>query len=236
MRHDEHWRIEWSPKEFFDLARDEPRRLINQYLLQATPRAFPSFDDYYEFLEHVSDCFNIPPRSVILRGSSQIGFSIKPDNDKLWQHHDEKSDLDVAAVDPDFYDDTERKLRRWEQASRFGEVQTSSRDAQRFESRQQDRFYHCCRLHDLPNHLSGHYRDAIKDIADQAYSGIWRPVKIFIYRDWWALRSRYESDLRQLCEGVKGGSLVEPGDAALPRLRPPDGPTGQSNRSGRRSP
>ena len=133
-------------------------------------------------------------------------------------------------VDADFYDDTERKLRRWEQTSRLGEVQASGRDGQRFESRQQDRFYHCCRLHDLPGHLSGHYRDAAKHISDQEYSGPWRPLKIFIYRDWWALRSRYESDLRQLCNGVRDGNLVEPGDVALPRLRPPDGPPGRSSR------
>jgi hypothetical protein len=40
MHFDEHWRIHWSPREFFDLADEQPRRLINQYLLRATPRPF----------------------------------------------------------------------------------------------------------------------------------------------------------------------------------------------------
>jgi hypothetical protein len=230
MKFDEHWRVDWSPKAFFALAQSYPRRLINQYLFQTTPRAFPSFDDHYEFLEHIADCFNVPPRTIILRGSCQIGFSIKPNNDKLWQVYHDSSDLDLAVVDADLYDNTERKLRRWERTSRVGEVQASGRDAGRFENRQQDRYYHCCRLHDLPNHLSGHYRDAIKEIADLKYSGPWRPLKIFLYRDWWALRSRYESDLRQLCKGVADGNLIEPGDTALPRLRPPTEPSGRPSR------
>ena len=40
MHWDEHRRVHWSPREFFDLAIEQPRRLINQYLLRATPARF----------------------------------------------------------------------------------------------------------------------------------------------------------------------------------------------------
>lgn len=217
MRLDEHWRVHWSPTEFLDLAIQEPRRLINQFLLRATPHAFPSYQDYYGFLEDVASRFNVPSQNIVLRGSCLIGFSITPSNDKLWQRYDDESDLDLALVDPVIYDDTERRVNQWERMNRAGEVQGKA--AERFAKRQQDRFYHCCRLDELPGHLSGHYRDAVKAISDQSHSGPWREVKIFLYRDWWAVRGRYEFDLKELKNGVENGDLLEPEDQTLPRMR-----------------
>jgi hypothetical protein len=217
MHFDEHWRIHWSPREFFDLADEQPRRLINQYLLRATPRAFPTYESYYAFLENVAARFNVPAQNIVLRGSCLIGFSITPNNEKLWQQYDDDSDLDLALVDPAIYDDTERRVGQWEYLNRSGEVQ--GRASQRFAKRQQDRFFHCCRLDQLPPHLTGHYRDAVKAIADRDHTGLWREVKVFLYRDWWAVRSRYESDFKELSEGVDKADLIEPGDGVLPRLR-----------------
>jgi hypothetical protein len=217
MRLDEHWRMHWSPIEFLDLAYEQKRRLINQYLLRTTPLAFPSYQAYYDFLEDVAARFNVPPHNVVLRGSCLIGFSITPDNDKLWQNFDDESDLDLAIVDAALYDDTERRVSQWERTNRAGEVGGPA--SERFEKRQQDRYFQCCRLHDLPAHLSGHYRDTAQAIADRCHSGIWREVKAFIYRDWWAIRGRYESDLRNLCKGVDEGRLLEPGETPFPRYR-----------------
>ena len=84
-----------------------------------TPRAFPSYDSYLEFLEDVADRFNVPPQGIVLRGSCLIGFSMKPDNDKLWQSYDDDSDLDVALVDAALYDETERKVRQWERMKQY---------------------------------------------------------------------------------------------------------------------
>ena len=170
----------------------------------------------------MADLFSVPPQGVVVRGSCQIGFSITPRNEKIWQIYGNESDLDVAVVDAELYDNTERRLRRWERVGRVGAVQEASskearRRQERFEDRQRDRFYHCCRLHGLPPHLTGSYHDAVKEIANRAYSGIWRPVKIFVFRDWRALRARYDSDLRQLFEGVRDNTLIPPEDEPLPR-------------------
>jgi hypothetical protein len=59
----------------------------------------------------------------------------------------------------------------------------------------------------------------VKAIADRDHTGLWREVKVFLYRDWWAVRSRYESDFKELSEGVDKADLIEPGDGVLPRLR-----------------
>jgi hypothetical protein len=217
-----HWRMEWSPLEFFEWAKSDSRALIDQYLLRMTPHAFPTFDRYYDFLEHTGESFNVSPQSVVLRGSCLIGFSITPSNDKLWQTYDDESDLDLAIIDAELYDNTERKLRRWEVTRRTGIVQEKKPDADKIRGRQRDRFYHCCRIHDLPGHITGNYRDAIEMITDACYSGPRRPVKVFLYRDWWAVRGRYESDFRKLADKVEAGHLIAPTDAALQRLRLPD--------------
>ena len=93
------------------------------------------------------------------------------------------------------------------------------RAAKRFQSRQQDRFYNCCRVDDLPAHLRTHHKDAMGDVAAMGHSGCVRSLKAFVFRDWWAVRARYEFDLGELHSGVKAGDLIEPGERALPRLR-----------------
>lgn len=227
MHFDEHCRVHWTPREFFELARDGPRRLINQYLLRATPRAFPSIHSYSDFLEAVSERTGVAPQNLVLRGSCQIGFSISPDNKRVWRRFDDQSDLDLAIVDAEFFDNTERRVSQWERTSRVGEVE--GRAAERFQGRQNDRYYHCCRIHDLPRHLCANYVDAMRSIAELKCAGVWREVKAFIYRDWWAIRARYEYDLKQLCDGVGSGVLIQPGDAALPRFRPPRPPAAGSS-------
>jgi hypothetical protein len=137
-----------------------------------------------------------------------------------------------AIVDAEYDERIERRIVDWECRRRVWEVEGLA--AKRFQSRQQDRFFNCCRVDDLPAHLCTHHRDVMKEVAGMKHSGPERILKAFVFRDWWAVRARYEFDLRELCDGVSSGALIEPGDKPLPRLRSPrpDSSPGGTRRRG----
>lgn len=54
MNFDPEGHIEMMPRELFHLADADPRRLIDQYLIQGTPAVFPTYDAYYQFLRIIS--------------------------------------------------------------------------------------------------------------------------------------------------------------------------------------
>lgn len=51
---------------------------------------------YFELKENVSKFFDIHPNEILMIGSGKLGFSIAPD--KLWNHFDMDSDIDLAII------------------------------------------------------------------------------------------------------------------------------------------
>ncbi len=51
--------------------------------------------------EDISDEFNVNPHNVIMVGSAKLGFSISPQ--KLWQHFNENSDIDIVIISEDLF-------------------------------------------------------------------------------------------------------------------------------------
>src|SRR5207244_1235415 len=139
-----------------------------------------------------------------------------PEAEKVWLAMDDQSDLDLAIVDGGYYDRIDQEVIRWEERNRvhLGKGQASWR----FEKRQQDRFYNCCRADDLPRHLCAHHSDAMDTVGRMEHCGRPRTLSAFIFRDWYSLRSRYLFDLKKLKAGVPE-FLPEPGDKPLPRIR-----------------
>ena len=43
MKFDEHGHVIWTPKTLYDLAKTEPLRLVNRYLMTGTPWAFADY-------------------------------------------------------------------------------------------------------------------------------------------------------------------------------------------------
>ena len=119
MRFDEHGHVIWTPKILYDLAKVDPLRLINNYLMSGTPHAFSTYDSYCDFLEAVAERTGIHPRNLYLRGSCQIGFSIAPKHNKVWtamrgDTAPNPSDLDLVIVDEAYFTRFEREVRWWE--------------------------------------------------------------------------------------------------------------------------
>jgi len=200
MKFDPEGHLEITPEQLFRLANDDPRRLTDHYLIYGTPAVFPTYDSYYDFLREISNRFEVHPRNLILRGSCKLGFSIAPKVAKLWLEVGERSDLDLAIVDAAYYERINNEVIRWEERTRADRIK--SRASKEFAARQQDRFFNCCRIKDLPEHLFPHHFDAVRDTALMEHCGRSRDLNAFIFRDWWALRARFDLDLRELREGA----------------------------------
>ncbi len=216
MNFDSEGHIVITPHQLFQLAIDSPTRLVDHYLIRGTPNVFPSYAAYGEFLHAVSERIGVHPSNLSPRGSCQIGFSIAPRVEKVWMAMDAQSDLDLAIVDAAYYEHIDQEVIKWEERNRAHRMRGPA--AERFESRQGDRFYNCCRVDDLPSHLCAHHAEVMEAVSGMKQCGSRRTLKAFIYRDWYSLRSRYPYDLRKLRQLVPN-TLSEPGDKPLPRLR-----------------
>lgn len=225
MRFDEHGHVLWTPKALYQMAVDNPVRLVDGYLMAGTPWAFPDYARYCDFLEAIAERTGIHPRNLYLRGSCQIGFSIAP-RASVWTAMHEQSDLDLVIVDVTYFRRFDEEVRRWEERNPAQFLQGRASEA--FLRRQQDRQFNCCRDEGLPPVVCVHHQDTMKRVAALRQCGCFRKLSAFIYPDWHSTRQRYEYDLRQLRRGIEAGRLTAPPDAPLPaesrRQSAPPGP------------
>ncbi len=213
MKFDEQGHIVWTPKELYQMALANSRRLVDCYLMSGTPWAFAEHGRYGDFLEAVAERTGVHPKNLYLRGSCQIGFSIAP-REKVWTIMSEESDLDLVMVDAPYFDRFDNEVRRWE--ARNPAEFLRGRVSQAFVARQRERQFYCCRDEGVPSVVCVHHRDTMATVAALAHCGRARRLSAFIYPDWHSARRRYQYDLQLLCEGVETGGLTPPGDAPLP--------------------
>lgn len=212
MKFDEHGHVLWTPKMLYDLARSNPLRLVNGFLMTGTPAAFAEYSHYCDFLEAVAERIGVHPRNLYLRGSCQIGFSIAP-KPKVWTALHDKSDLDLVIVDEGYFARFEREVHWWEDRNTSEFLQGHA--GRTFERRQQDRQFNCCWDEALPSVICVHHQDTMRRVAAMKHCGIHRKLSAFVYPDWLSARRRYEYDLRMLIEYVEANS-IPPGDEPIP--------------------
>jgi len=215
MEFDKQGHVIWTPRSLYELAKSEPLKLANRYLMAGTPRAFSEFDRYHDFLEAVAERTGVHTRNLYLRGSCHIGFSIAP-KPKVWsamRDNSKPSDFDLVIVDEAYFTRFEREIRWWEDRNPGEFLQ--GKQAGAFERRQQDRQFNCCRDEALPPAIGIHHQDTMKKVADMRHCGIHRTLSAFIYPDWLSARKRYEFDLRELVKGVESGLLPSPVDEPI---------------------
>jgi hypothetical protein len=209
MKFDEHGHVVWTPKELYDLAKTDPLRLINGYLMAGTPWAFADYGSYCDFLQALAERVGVHPRNLYLRGSCHIGFSIAP-KAKVWTAMGDNSDLDLVIVDEAYFTRFEREVRWWEDRNPPGFLE--GRASQAFLRRQQDRQFNCCWDEALPPAICIHHRDTMRRVAELEHCGLLRRLSAFLYPDWLSARQRYEYGIQKLIEGVEAGRLRSPSD------------------------
>jgi hypothetical protein len=173
--------------------------------------AFPLYDGYHQFLEHFADRCGIHPNTMFLKGSTKIGFTIKPKPDRVWMKYGDASDLDLTIVDSRLFETIESEVGIWE---RDDSNRRNMFKNPRLRNDQRNRannkgWFRCFRFFDLPPLSCMHKLDeAMKSAPVKACCQIDRPRKAFVFRDWWGVYERYEYDLHQLTKGIQSGSLM----------------------------
>ncbi len=193
-----------SPREVHELVLTDKDRLINSILIPGIPHAIQTHASHYELLLHFSNGMGIHPNCLFFKGSTKIGFSIAPRAGKVWMKFGPSSDLDLAIVDPHFFQMVDSEVRRWERREENrGRV---FRDPRLFREHcnrnyQKGRF-DCFRFFDLPRIACMDELDGCLGRAPvEACCGVSRSLSAFIFRDWWGVCKRYEFDIRCLERG-----------------------------------
>jgi predicted nucleotidyltransferase len=99
-------------KVFKDDLRDEKQTdtdIVDKYVLFGTPYIFRGDENKYLSLKQViASQFGVSHTDVIMVGSAKLGFSIAPR--KLWKEIHDESDIDMAIISEQLYDEYWRQL------------------------------------------------------------------------------------------------------------------------------
>lgn len=231
MHYDQEGHVLISPVELKTMAFENPDVLINHWLLPGTPMAFETYAKYTSFIDYLTDKTGIHPHHFLFRGSTKIGFSISPNREKrkTWQRFSSTSDLDLAIVDPHFYETVDEQVRRRDRLPENLTEVLRYRTGTEFEQYQarihQKGRHDCYRFFDLPRGIeSVAGLQKILDMAPIEASCVHRFVelKAFIFRDRWAVHRRYHTDLDDLRRGLttRHNPLPAPRDTPIDPLQP----------------
>lgn len=195
-----------SPAEMESLLFQDRRLLINGTLIPSTPIIFAERRDFDRFLEWLSDQFRVHPRNFVIRGSTLLGYSMTPLPAKVWTSYTDRSDIDLAIVDADYYHVFDREIHRLETRP-LGSAEASTDTTEKRNNRKRDRKFYCYKYFDLPNLPAVVQQTAALQNVPAYLLDRPRPVKAFVYRDWWSLFDRWDWELRSLEDGVRQGRL-----------------------------
>jgi hypothetical protein len=206
--------LDISARDFLTAARADVRKAVNDFMLGGTPRAFTNYGDYCKFLRELGYRLHVHPRSIVIRGSTLLGYSTSPKRDKVWKKMRDgldgsrPSDIDVAIVDVDYYDRMDNEATRWD--ARQGVPALSTIDSEKYLRRRSLRRYYCCDDHALPPGTCVPHHDVLESFDTAPFCGVRRPLSAFVFRDWWGLRGKAELDIRELCDKIDRDQLPEP--------------------------
>jgi hypothetical protein len=208
--------IDIAAKDLLAAARTDLRTAVNDYLLAGTPRVFATYANYCNFLRELGIRLQVHPRSIVVRGSTLLGFSTSPKRAKVWQSMrdgsdgSKPSDIDLAIVDFDYYERIDDAVRRWDE--RQGVPSLSGDERNRYLRRTTLRRYYCCDDEALPRGTCEPHLDAVRRFDARPYCvrGVPHPVGGWVFRDWWSLRLKAEQDIRELVDKVGRDELPEP--------------------------
>jgi hypothetical protein len=174
--------------------------------------AFATCAQYTRFVDNLTDNTGIHPHQFLFRGSTKIGFSISPNREdrKTWRRFGPSSDLDLAIVDPHFYETLDEQVRRRDRLPENRAQVYRYRTGAEFRQ-YQDRIYQkgrhdCYRFFDVPRGIE--CLAGLQKILDEAPIAGCRvhqfvDLKAFIFRDRSAVHRRYHTDLDDLRRGLR---------------------------------
>jgi hypothetical protein len=157
---------------------------------------------------------------LFFKGSTKIGFSIKPKIKKVWMAFGPLSDLDLAIVDSHFFQIVDDEVGQWEwNADNRGRMFRDQRLLRGYQSRAYHKGkYDCLRFFDLPKIKSmERLNECLESAPVEKCCGVKRTLKAFVFRDWWGVCKRYDYDIYCLLSGLKQQPNPFPAGADQPR-------------------
>ncbi len=185
---------ELAPELFRQIVRERSfEYLINGILTRATPRLFDTLAWHVEFAGKVADAVSVHPRNIVIRGSTLLGYSLRPD--RFGRPIHEESDIDLAIIDPDYYHVIDRQIRYLESQ---GKLHRKLRDNEAKRNRRKEfRKFYCYRYFDLPGIPMIQEQDRqLGKIADALPTK--RIISTFVFRDWLSLFSKWKRELVEI--------------------------------------
>ncbi|MGB3333220.1 MAG: hypothetical protein WBA79_10460 [Mycobacterium sp.] len=167
-------------QEFNELDSDV-EYFVTARLFDSTPAIWPDNIDYVRWRHEVAKRLEVDPMSIQLVGSARLGYSLNPG--KNFKMFDLNSDLDIAIISAEIFDQTWAELRRFINARRDLERNKTYLRKLVFEE--------CIALDMVLPHLSfgeswSYYRDEIVALLGRGLEN--REVNYRLYRNHRALR------------------------------------------------
>lgn len=208
-----HGHVIFPPTAFATALEGDLERLCDDVLMVGTPFVFPNYKAFCDFTHDLGAALGVHPRNLYLRGSARFGYSTTPRTSKLWGNFraltDTKpSDIDVAIIDSELFNNVNRLIIRWEERRTMPSPnQPHSSDwLRRRELRGAGMVYSKLLP---PRVFSAHVR-SLKSFDTTPYIGGRRTLTTMIFRDAWAFRKRWIRDLREIKRCVDNGCVPGP--------------------------
>ena len=99
-----------SPSEVkAQITKLTPQDFVAEHILEATPVAFSSRTEYVQWKGHLATLLRVDALDIVLVGSGAVGCSLNPE--KNYSKFSLKSDIDVAIVSPELFEEGWRYMR-----------------------------------------------------------------------------------------------------------------------------
>lgn len=185
------------------LAADPLFPWIDRNFLRCDPFAFNGYD-FQDFCLRCSAEFGVDPNGVYCAGSGAVGLSLNPEKmlDGVLKNFDDKSDLDIAFISDFHFDMAWRDLRQRAHPA-LNEMESEFAEAMKH---QKKRFFDGAilankLLQDLD--FGSDWLRSLVRISEFVATELNREVEIniWIYRDYWSLRSYIANSILK-CRGL----------------------------------
>jgi hypothetical protein len=214
---DQEGHVQTTPTQLLAAMRANLDYAVKELALTGTPRVFNTFHQYRLLVEAVGDRIGVHPRTIVVRGSAQFGFSTTPQPHRVWQPFrynavapDAPSDIDLAVVDFRYFSEMNREIQGWEAAQR--RPKPNEPGAWFWLQREQRRHFGICADGETmpPNTCVAHVNAMTALSATAFCQGPPRKISAFVYRDWWCLHNKCAFDLGQVRDLGASGALRIP--------------------------
>jgi hypothetical protein len=167
-------------QDFNDLDQDV-EYFVTARLFEGTPAIWPKNIEYVRWRHEIAKRLNVDPMGIQLVGSARLGYSLSPG--KKFKRFDGDSDLDIAVVSDEIFDQAWLELRRLIKSRR--ELDSQKRYLHKLV------FEECIALDIVLPHLSfgdqwSYIRDEIAELLGEGLDN--REINYRLYRNHRALR------------------------------------------------